>query len=62
MKTIMLIDANYDEIMEKLDEIINKIGPYKIDNHKHALSVMDNSSKNAERIRSLLRSMIVEES
>lgn len=58
----MLIDANYNEIMELLDEIILKIGPYKMDNHSHALSVMDNSSKNAKRVKSLLSSMIVEKS
>jgi len=60
MITIMLTNKNYEEIEEKLGEIITKIGPYKMNNYDHALSVMDASSKNAERVRSLLRSMIVE--
>ena len=61
MKTIMLTKENYEEIMEKLAEIIGKLGPYKMDNHEHALSVMDNSAKNAERIRYLLCHVLVEE-
>ena len=60
MITIMLTNQNYDEIQEKLGEIIAKMGPYKMDPHDHAVSVIDSNTKNAERIRDLLRSMIVE--
>ena len=48
MKIIMLTELNYAEIMEKLEDII-LFAP-------HA-----NSSNNAERIKVLLKSMIVDD-
>ena len=51
---LVISQDEYQELSELLNEIENKIGPYKMDNHEHALSVMGNNSKNAKRIREIL--------
>ena len=58
--TIIMATSEFKKIEEKLGEIIMKIGPYKMDNHEHALSVMDNSTKNAEWIKKALRDSVAQ--
>ena len=53
-RTIVLTNDEVSEIEKRLGEIIAKVGPYKMDNFEHALSVMDNSANNAVVIRNLL--------
>ena len=54
-RTIILTDDEFTEIEKRLGDIIAKMGPYKMDNHEHALSVMDSSTDHATVIRNLLR-------
>ena len=42
------------EVYVLLKEIVDKIGPYKMDNHEHAISVIDHSSENAKRVIEIL--------
>ena len=58
--TIILQDEDYTQIIALLQEIQEKIGPYKMDNHEHAISVMDNSTRNAEIIINKLRNNIAQ--
>ena len=51
---IVVPQEEYEQLDQLLKEIEDKIGPYKMDNHEHALSVMENSSRNAKRIREIL--------
>ena len=48
-----LTQDEIEEFYVLLKEIENKIGPFKMDNHEHAVSVIENSSKNAKRIREM---------
>ena len=48
-----LTQEEIEEFYVLLKEIENKIGPFKMDNHEHAVSVIENSSKNAKRIREM---------
>ena len=54
-RTIVLTDEEFSEIEKKLGEIIQKLGPYKMDPQEFAWSVMDCSTENATRIRDILR-------
>ena len=61
MKTFIIPEDKYQRIMKLLGEIEAKIGPYKMDNFEHALSVMDNSTENAKEIKELFRNSFAEE-
>ena len=58
--TIILQDEDYTQIIALLQEIQEKIGPHKMDNHEHAISVMENSTRNAEIIINKLRNNIAQ--
>ena len=58
-RTIVLTDEEFSEIEKKLGEIIQKLGPYKMDPQEFAWSVMDCSTENATRIRDILRDKTV---
>ena len=50
----LITKDEYEELDSLLSDIENKIGPYKMDQHEHALSVIDYGSLHAKRIREIL--------
>ena len=55
MRIIEMTDEEFSEIEKKLGEIIQKLGPYKMDPQEFAWSVMDCSTENATRVLDILR-------
>ena len=55
LKTYIRIpEEDLERILEALDKIINKEGPFKIDKEEFAWSVMENSTKNALYVKQYL--------
>jgi len=55
LKTYIRIpEEDLERILEALDKIINKEGPFKIDKNEFTWSVMENSTKIAKGLREYL--------
>ena len=51
---IIIDQEEYAELDKLLSDIENKIGPFKMDTHEHAVSVIEYASAHAKRIREIL--------